>query len=633
MLKSSSPQLSAIEREALAVAGDPILKHMLDEERVESQSLDTSLLRRLLKFLIPHRLFASAAVLLALMEALIMTLPPYLVGQTLDLIISASPPEPIISLGLWIAAAWGLRWFIAIATTYTMQRLGLVVVHDIRNTIFSHISLMDQAFFQQHPTGRLVNRTTFDTQALSELFSDALATSLRDLIFIAVLLSVMLSLDAPLSLILIITFPILIAIALVYRRWTRPAMRTMSAVMSRMNGWIAEHIAGMRENHLYRRQERRTAEFHNITQAYIASVTEVIRGWALLRPAMLITAAIATLLILLIGYQRTLSGAISIGILLTFIQYTEMLWRPVRDLAEKFNLIQTSLTSAERITHILDAHPSIFNLPSANPSLKISQGDIVFENIQFSYPSKPQNSILKGISFHAKPGETFALVGDTGAGKSTIAHLMMRFYDPTAGRVLLDGHDARDFLLDHLRAGTALVPQDMTLFASSIRDNITLGSDFSDDQVLAALRAVHAMPIIEKLPGGLDHILEEGGRTLSTGERQLLSFARALVFNPPILILDEATASVDSHTERQIQDALRTLTAGRTSVIIAHRLSTIRDAHQILVLRHGQIIERGTHAELLALGGEYERLHRLHTNLSQVAALTGEAAPAPAPTP
>jgi ATP-binding cassette, subfamily B, multidrug efflux pump len=614
---TSIPPPSAIEREALALTHDPILLHMLNEERVEAHSLDLSLLRRLLSFLPPHRSLAIFALSFALLEALVMAIPPFLVGKTLDLITSSSPPNLILSLGLWTAAAWALRWCIAVATSYAMQRLGLAVVHDIRCALFSHISLQDQPFFLQNPTGRLVNRTAFDTQSLSELFSDALASSSRDLLFILVLLSVMLSLNPPLALILLLSFPVLISIALLYRHIVRPPMRTMTAVMSRMNAWISEHTSGMRENHLYRCQPRRAAEFLNLTHAHQASTTLVVRGWALLRPAMLLTASTSSLLILLFGYHLTLSHTISLGVLLTFLQYADMLWRPVRDLAEKFNLIQTSLTSAERITHTLNSSPLISTLPSANPTLTINAGAISLQDVHFAYPSQPQKQVLKGISFNVKPNETIAIVGDTGAGKSTIAQLLMRFFDPTSGQVIIDGHDARDFTLDHLREGVAFVPQDVTLFASSIRDNISLGADFSDAHIWRALDAVHASPIVRRFPLLLDHILDEGGRTLSAGERQLLAFARALAFNAPILILDEATANIDSPTERLIQAALLTLTSDRTSIIIAHRLSTIRHAHQILVLRDGLIIERGDHASLLSLHGEYARLHHLHTLTSE----------------
>jgi ATP-binding cassette subfamily B protein len=287
------------------------------------------------------------------------------------------------------------------------------------------------------------------------------------------------------------------------------------------------------------------------------------------------------------------------------------LWVPIRNLTEKMTVIQTSLTSYERIADVLDEKSRMTDPADANPSLTVAKGAISFDNVVFTYPGKTE-PVLRGISFDVAPGKMLALVGDTGAGKTTIVQLLSRFYDVSGGTVVVDGHDVREYTLSHLRSGIALVPQDVVIFAGSVRDNVTLGKEVDDQTVWRCLDAVRAGEIIRGLDGGLDHELEEGGRTLSTGQRQLLSFARALVYNPPVLVLDEATANVDTQTESAIQEALRVLTAGRTSVVIAHRLSTIREADEILVLRNGAIVERGSHDVLLERGGEYSRLHRMH---------------------
>lgn len=631
---SAAPQRVTAEQEALAVADDPILRQMLDEERIASDTVDTSQLWRLGGYLVPHGRLTALSVVLATVEAFLMTLPAYLIGlaidritgdgrepSTLDAITDAVlrladvAPGDLVGLvwvfGAIVTVVWAVRWVVAVATTYLMQMLGQNIVHDLRLEVYRHITSMDMGFFHTNPVGRLVNRTTFDIASISQLFSDALAQGIRDALFVVVLFAVMLTLDPWLTLILAASLPPLVAMALVYRRMGRPAMRTNSAVQSRMNAWWAENLAGMRENQIYRREGRRNAEFAQLTDAHQASMRRQIQAWGLLRPVMMLVSAVATCTVLWVGYERASAGLVSVGVLLTFLQYTARLWIPVRNLTEKFNLIQTSLTSAERVFDILDAKSAMVDAADADPDARVSQGAITFDDVRFTYPGTTEE-VLRGISFDAAPGQMIALVGDTGAGKSTIAHLLSRFYDASAGVVRVDGRPVRQYRLNTLRSAMALVPQDVVVFAASLRDNIAMGADVSDARILQCLEAVRAGDILDRLPDGLDTPLDEGGRTLSVGERQLLSFARALVINPPILILDEATANVDTDTELRIQDALTELTEGRTSVVIAHRLSTIRDADQILVLRNGEVVERGTHDALLLRDGEYARLHALH---------------------
>ena len=638
-MSEQEPKLSAAEKEVLAVANDPVLRKMLDDERVEASEVDTRLLFRLARYIRRYPGLGAIAVVLAVIEAMLMTLPAFVIGLAIDRVTRgeeavrdgwlpnvldgigsgfvaqfAGDSEAstwVVFFGLIVAAAWTGRWFIAVTTTYLVQTLGQHVVHDLRTDVYNHITGMDLGYFHKNPVGRLVNRTTFDVQSIAELFSDAFAQGLRDVLFITVLVIVMLGLDVPLSALLIATFPVLIAIGYMYRWLARPALRTMQAVQSRMNAWIAENIAGMRENHLYRQQARRTAEFKQLTEAHQKSVTRWISAWGVLRPSMMFVSAIATCAVLLVGYNRVLSGAITVGVLLTFVQYTSRLWVPVRNLTQKFNLIQTALTAGERIFDVLDTEAGMTDSPDADPERRVRSGDVEFEDVRFKY-SPNADEVIRGINFEVKNGDMLALVGDTGAGKTTIASLISRFYDVSEGVVRVDGKDVRSLTLQRLREGVGIVPQDVVIFAGTLRENITLGIEVDDQVVLDALGAVRAEFLLERWEDGLDHVLDEGGRTLSVGERQLLSFARALVFNPPVLILDEATANVDTETELRIQNALEKVTKGRTSIVIAHRLSTIREADQILVLRHGEIVERGRHEELLALGGEYSRLHQLH---------------------
>lgn len=641
MTQATSAPLSKAENHIVSVANDPVLKQMLEQERVESQELDTSMLWRLLAYLKKHPWLTAASVTMSVFDALLMALPPYVVGLAIDAVRQASSAPRaqgalgalmhsiaatiaqhitpydllaknlIVAFGLMIILCWSLRWAVSVGSAYLVQRLGQMTVHELRLDVYHHLIHMDLGFFHKNPVGRLVNRTTFDTQSLSEFFSDAFAQGLRDALFILILAIIMLSMDLPLGLIILASLPPLFLCAAIYRRYVRPAMRTTTAVLSRFNAWLAENISGMRENQLYLTPPRRRAEVAALTDAHQASVTHWIRAWGLLRPVMMAISAVATTAILFVGYDRVVSGAISVGILLTFIQYTTKFWVPVRNLSEKFTVIQTALTATERIFDILNTSSQMQSAPDADPSLTVEHGRLCFDQVSFSYP-KSKELGLDNICFEAEPGQMIALVGDTGAGKSTIAHLTSRFYDPSQGQVRIDGHDARSYTLEALRRGMALVPQDVVIFAGSLRDNITLGLEVEDHVVEQALAAVCADRIVSRFELGLAQPMDEGGRTLSAGERQLISFARALVFNPPILILDEATANVDTETEALIQQALERLTKGRTSLVIAHRLSTIRNADQIIVLRQGKIIERGRHEDLLALGQEYARLHKLH---------------------
>lgn len=628
---AAGPPASRIEAAVAAVARDPVLTKMLDEERVESAMRDARLAGRLVTFLRPHAGFAALAAVSALVEAIVVVLPTFAVGLALDdLTRTAREPlwldEPVrraASLlvggaapgtGAYVALSallWALRWSTAVVTSYAVAALGQRVVRDVRDAVYTHITSLDMQFFHANPVGRLVNRTTFDVQAVAELFSDAFAQGARDALFVMMLFGLLLTLDAPLAVVVIAAFPVLLGAALGYRAYARPALRTVSAVQSRTSAWLAENLSGMRENHLYRTQARRAAEIAALSDAYLAANAVVVRSWALFRPTMLITTGAATSAVLLVGYDRAVDGVVSVGVLVTFLSYTSRLWVPIRNLAEKFTIIQTGLTAAERIVQVLDTRARLTDAPDADPALSPTAGAVAFEHVSFRYPGNHRDT-LTDVSFSVAPGKMLALVGDTGAGKSTIVKLVSRFYDVTDGRVTVDGHDVRRYTLERLRRGAALVPQEVVVFAGSLRDNLTLGAEVDDAVVHRALTAVGAGGLVERLPGGLDHVLAESGRTLSVGERQLLSFARALIVNPPILILDEATANVDTETERNIQRGIEELTAGRTSIVVAHRLSTIRKADEILVIRDGRIAERGTHAGLLAAGGAYARLHRLY---------------------
>jgi ATP-binding cassette subfamily B multidrug efflux pump len=631
---------SRVEVETLRAANDPLLARMLDEERVESEVRDQRMLLRLLSFVRPHGWIAALSVLLAFAEAIAGTLPPFIIGYAVDRALGSERPPgvldraleslivrwadwapqpeaaPFVVAGVVIGLMWLLKSAIGSASLLSVQVLGQRVVHDVRQAVYNHITSMDLGYFQKNPVGRLVNRATFDVQKLSELFSDAFAEGMRDLLFVIVLLGFLFTLDLPLALVLFLSLPFLLVWASVYRRMARPAMRTHTAVISRMNAWIAENVAGMRENQLYRQEARRAGEFRSLTDAHQASVTHVIRSWGLVRPGLMLTSAFATVALLWVGYGRVLGGLVTVGLLLTFLQYTTRLWVPVRNLAEKLNLIQESLTSAERIADVLDQTPALRDQGDEDASLVPTRGEIRFDAVRYRYPGQ-SDDVLRALDVHVAPGRMLALVGDTGAGKSTFVSLISRFDDVSEGTLTIDGSDVRSYRLGALRSAIALVPQDVVVFAGSVRDNLTLGRAVTDARIHECLDAVGAHDLVAGFADGLDHVLEESGKTLSAGQRQLLAFTRALLGDPPILILDEATSNIDSETETRIQDALLRLTEGRTSIVIAHRLSTIREADEILVLRHGRIVERGRHDDLLALDGEYRRLHDLHLQATE----------------
>jgi ATP-binding cassette subfamily B protein len=634
-LRPNAP-LSRAEADVLKAAADPILQRMLAEERVEAQQIDSALLWRIMRSLRPHGWLVAFAMTMATAEAFLLTVPPWAVGLAVDTLQGQVPAQGLgawassravalgaalgadadavaifVGFGALVALLWAIRWLLGVASMFGVQLLGQRVVHDLRLEVYGHLLTMDLGYFHANPVGRLVNRATFDVQALAEFFSDAVAEGIRDVLFVMALAVVMLRLDAGLGLLLLSALPVLVLVAHLYRVWGRPALRSMSAVQSRMNGWLAENFAGMRDNQLLRLQARRRAEFHALTDAHQSAVTRVIRAWGLLRPAMMLTTAFATVAVLMVGAARVEAGTLTLGVLLTFLQYTGRLWIPVRNLAEKFNLIQTSLTSAERIADVLDARTAMKDEADADPTLRVTRGEVTFHGVGFRYPGTARD-VLRDVSFHVAQGETLALVGDTGAGKSTVAHLLSRFYDASAGEVRVDGVPVRRWTLAGLRRGIALVPQDVVVLAASLRENLTLGEPVEDARLVEALEAVGAGPWFHGLEHGLDERMEEGGRTLSQGQRQLLAFARALVARPAIILLDEATASVDSQTEQLVQQGLSRLMEGRTCVIIAHRLSTIQNADQILVMEHGEVVERGRHGTLLAQGGRYARLHALH---------------------
>jgi ATP-binding cassette, subfamily B, multidrug efflux pump len=585
------------------------------DEDAPPPSYDWRLLRRLLGYLRPHLPAVAAAFALILAQAAVDLVAPYLTKVAIDRHISKGDAAGLLRVaGLYLlalAVAFVVRFF----QNYIMQMTGQRIMQDMRREIFAHLQRLHVAHFDRNPVGRLMTRVTTDVDAVNELFTSGVVTVFGDLFTLVGIMAVMVALDWRLALVTFAVIPPFFLLTNWFRRGARESFRATRKWVARINAFLQENLSGMAVVQLFRREERNREEFAGINRKHYDANMQAIFYYAVFYPAIELLAAVATALILVYGGGEILGGTLTLGVLVAFIQYSERFWRPISDLSEKFNILQAAMAASERIFGLLDTRPLVVGPPEpARPAAV--QGRVGFEGVWFSYSGgnaqPPDESwVLRDIDFAVEPGRSVALVGATGAGKTSIISLLMRFYDAQRGRVALDGVDVREWDTARLRSSLALVLQDVHLFSGTIASNIRLGSDIPMERVRAAAEAVHAHRFIERLPRGYDTEVKERGATLSVGQKQLLSFARALAHDPRVLILDEATSSVDTETEQLIQDALRVLLRGRTAIVIAHRLSTVQKVDEILVLHKGRVRERGTHQELLARRGFYWKLYEL----------------------
>ncbi len=522
--------------------------------------------------------------------------------------------------GLYFVCAIGTVVFRYLEVAH-LNKTGQVVIHSLRTRLFVHIQSLDLAFFDRQRTGQLVTRVTSDIENLNEMFTSGLVTLAFDVIKIVVLLGVLFWLHWKLGLVVSLSMPLLVGISLAFRGGARNAHRTVRARLARLNGYLQEVLSGIRVVQVFRREARVSKRFAAFLDRYLEANLVTIFYFALFFPA--IDFAIDGVLggALRVGGIEIFEKRLTYGEFLQFWLYAKMLMDPVRELGERYNVLQSAFASAERIFQVFDKTPSVV-APAPALQKRVEprdfRGHVRFENVSFSY--LPGIEVLSDVSFEIRPGETVAVVGATGAGKSTLVNLLLRFYEPSAGRITVDGIDLCEWDLQALRETCGLVLQEDFLFAGTVRDNLVMGRDDVDDEKLeAALEASRAADVVAALPGGLEAPVAERGATLSTGERQLLAIARALAGRPKLVILDEATASVDSATEAHIEEAKASLLAERSALVIAHRLSTVRRADQILVMHRGRIRERGTHDELLQQRGIYARLHALQFTESTAA--------------
>ena len=492
--------------------------------------------------------------------------------------------------------------------TFYLQWVGQHIIANLRRTVMAHVMTLDTAFFDHNPVGRLVTRVTNDVEALNEMYTSVLVNFFRDISILIGSMVIMADLNMHLALISFVTIPVIFAVSTIYRNRVRGAYRQVRLALARINAFLSENIQGMRVVQSFHRQERQSSRFDTINRSYLAAGFRELTLFAVFRPFMDFLYVMLVAFLIWYGGGRVLLGVVTLGVLYAMVNYVQQFFQPVNDMADKFSILQQAMASSERIFLLLDTKPAIKDPPQPK-SLPRLCGEVVFENVWFAYTD--EEWVLRDVSFRIRPGETVAFVGATGAGKTSILSLLTRLYDCQKGRILVDGVDIRDLGMSNVRRQVAVVQQDVFLFAGTIASNIRLGAPISDERLHEVTATVNADRFIRNLPGGLDEPVMERGSTLSSGERQLLSFARALAFDPAILVLDEATASIDTETEQLIQEALLRLMANRTTIVVAHRLSTIQDADRIIVLHKGRIRETGKHEELLARGGLYYDLYRL----------------------
>jgi ATP-binding cassette subfamily B protein len=589
------------------------------EEEALGKAYDARLMRRLLRYLRPYRLQVAGAIVMLIIASGLELVGPYLTARAIDVAIPAGDLRMLALLAGLFALALVLALLLSFAQTLLTTWIGQRVMYDMRTEIFAQLQRLSLRFFDRNPVGRLMTRLTSDVEVLNELFTSGVVEIFGDVFTLVFIVGVMLAMNWKLALVSFTVLPLVWITAWVFRAKVRSAYREIRVRIARINAYLQERITGMSVVQLFGRERPEFEKFQEINADHLRAHLRSVTYYALFWPVIELISALAVALILWYGGLKVLAGALTVGVITAFLQYARRFYRPIQDLTEKFNVLQGAMASSERIFKLLDAELTVPEPARPRPLPRPLHGAIEFRDVWFAYnksgyrdEGEPPDWVLKGVSFRAAPGERLAIVGHTGAGKTTLINLLMRFYDPQRGAILLDGVNVRELGQRELRRAIGLVLQDVYLFSQSARHNIRLGNDeIGDERVIAAAERVGADRFIRRLPQGYDAPLGERGSSLSVGERQLLSFARALAFDPPILVLDEATSSVDSEVEAQIQAALEELMRGRTSLVIAHRLSTVQNADRIIVLHHGELVEEGTHAELLARGGLYARLYEL----------------------
>jgi ATP-binding cassette subfamily B multidrug efflux pump len=581
----------------------------IQEEQVLGKAYDAKLMRRLLSYIRPYRRSAFLAIVCLIAGSAFSIFQPYLTKVAIDGYIRNNDVTGLSKIALFYALTLVAVFFLSFSQTWLINVMGQKIMRDLRMEIFRHLQKLDVSFFDKNPVGRLMTRVTTDVDALNELFTSGVISVFDDIFTLSGIIISLFLLNYKLALGIVAILPLLILITLMFKIKVRDSYRMVRTAIARINSFLQENITGAAVVQIFGQEGKQYRQFTRINKDHLDANLQSIFYYAIFFPLLEIISALAIALIVWYGGIQVLTGALTLGTLVAFIQYSDRFFRPISDLSEKYTILQAAMASSERIFKLLDTEPSVAS-PTAPKALAVQKGSIEFRNVSFSY--NPGEVILRDISFKVEQGEKIAVVGATGAGKSTIIALLNRFYDVQQGSILVDGIDVRDYDLSGLRKSIGIVLQDVFLFSGSVSENIRLGNpDITDQHVAKAADTVHAVQFIRRLDQEFAAKLGERGSSISVGQKQLLSFARALAYDPKILVLDEATSSIDTETEILIRDALQKLLARRTSIVIAHRLSTVQNADRIIVLHHGRIREIGTHQELLRLKGIYWKLYQL----------------------
>jgi ATP-binding cassette subfamily B protein len=599
------------------------------EEEVLGKAYDSRLMGRLLTYMRPYWMLVVFSLLFLLFQSGLQVLGPLITKVAIDKYLDpnahAVPTllDPLLPRDPWTGLTkLGLLYLGVIAGTlvsefvqmYLMQYTGQLAMFDLRRQLMEHLQRLDLAFYDRNPVGRLVTRVTTDVDVLNDLFSSGLVTILGDVLVLSFIVAVMFHLSPPLTWIMLGAMPFVILATVIFRRSVTESYRRIRVAIARINAYLQEHISGMAVLQLFNREQRSAAEFDEVNRIHMAAYKDAITSYGWFYPVVEFLSMLALASILTYGGFRVTAGRLSLGVIASFLQYGLRFFRPIQDLSEKYNILQAAMASAERIFKLLDTKATVLAPAAPHPVEAVvtpkKAAPIEFDHVWFAY--QKEDWVLQDVSFRIEPGETIAVVGHTGAGKTTLISLLLRFYDVQRGAVRVGGRDVRDFDPVELRRLFGVVLQDPYLFTGTLEENIRLGTEaIAREEVETAAEQVNLLEFIHSLPDGFHHPIRERGSGLSTGQKQLISFARALAHNPRYLILDEATSSVDTDTEFRVREALNRMVEGRTSIIIAHRLSTIQRADRILVMHKGRLRESGTHQQLLAHRGIYWKLYQL----------------------
>ena len=602
------------------------------EEEVLGKAYDSRLMRRLLGYMRPYRGYVSLSLVFLLLQSILQVLGPLLTKVAVDRYLAPSatriptffdrylPVDPwsgLAAVGLLYLGVLLGTFVFEFGQMYLMQYTGQLAMFDLRKQLMAHLQQLDVAFYDRNPVGRLVTRVTTDVDVLNDLFASGLVTILGDVLVLALIIAIMFKMSAGLTLLMLGVMPFVILTTAIFRRTVSQSYRRIRVAIAKINAYLQEHVTGIVVLQLFNREARSGQEFDGVNREHMDAYKDAIVAYGWFYPVVEFLSMLALAGILAYGGFRIRGGALTLGVVVAFLQYGLRFFRPIQDLSEKYNILQGAMASAERIFKLADTEAVI--LPPAHPLPAPASARIEFDAVSFAY--KDEDWVLRDVSFSIEPGETIAVVGHTGAGKTTLISLLLRFYDVQKGAIRVGGADVRDLDPRALRRQFGVVLQDPYLFTGSLEDNIRLGTDgISRAAVEEAAEQVNLMDFINSLPDGFDQPIRERGSGLSTGQKQLISFARALAHNPRFLILDEATSSVDTDTEFRVREALSHMVEGRTSIIIAHRLSTIQRADRILVMHKGRLRESGTHQELLAQRGIYWKLYQLQYKDQEIAA-------------